>query len=71
MLNQDKIIEDARKMAAKPKPFWLKKNDKLYTAIFDMREWVYNVYEDGVLLIKINMKTTNKAKKFLIEWLDN
>lgn len=70
-MNQVKILNQAQKMAAKAKPGFLKIGETLYTFEFDQLHWVYNVYEDGFLLMRVNTKTLASAKKFLREWLAN
>lgn len=67
----DKCLEQARKMAAKAKPGFVRHNGKLYTFDFDQKEWVYRVYEDGFLLVSFNTKTLSTAKKYLIDYLNN
>ena len=63
--------DKARKMAAQAKPGFLKIGDKLYTFQFCQREWIYNVYEDGLFFVNFNCKTLATAKKYLREWLEN
>lgn len=70
-MNTGKILNQAQKMASKAKPGFIKIDDKLYTFVFDQTHWVYNVYEDGFLMIRFNTKTLNKAKQMLKEWLAN
>lgn len=70
-MNTDKILNQAQKMAANAKPGFLKIGETLYTFEFDQAHWVYNVYEDGFLMIRFNTKTLNKAKQMLKDWLAN
>lgn len=70
-MNTAKIEAQARAMAMKAKPGFIKLNGKLYTFEFNHAEWVYNVYEDGFLMIRFNTKTLTKAKQMLKEWLAN
>lgn len=69
MLNTEKILSQAEVMASKAKPWTLKHDGKIYTAVFNMKEWVYDVFEDGFFMMKINMKSPIKAKQFLSSWL--
>lgn len=70
-MNTQKILNQAQQMAAKAKPGFMKVGGTLYTFEFDQTHWVYNVYEDGFLLLRVNTKTLAKAKAFLKEWLAN
>ena len=70
-MNVAKIEKQARDMAMKAKPGFIKIEGKLYTFEFDQSHWVYNVYEDGFLVIRFNTKTLTKAKQMLKEWLAN
>lgn len=70
-MNVAKIEKQARDMAMKAKPGFIKLDGKLYTFEFDQSHWVYNVYEDGFLMIRFNTKTLTKAKQMLKEWLAN
>lgn len=70
-MNTDKILSQAKKMALKAKPGFLKVGDTLYTFEFDQTHWVYNVYEDGFLMVRFNTKTLSKAKQMLKDWLAN
>ena len=65
----NKLEEQARRLAQSAKDGVLKHNGKIYTFEFDQKSWVYNVYEDGVFLIKFNTKRITIAKKYLKEWL--
>jgi len=58
-------------MAMKAKPGILKLNGKTYTLVFDQSRWVYNVYEDLVLLVTFNCKSLTVAKKWLREHLES
>lgn len=68
-MNYDKLLDQAHITALKAKPWVLKHEGKTYTAVFNMQQWVYEVFEDGVFLININMKSPTKAKQFLQSWL--
>ncbi len=70
-MNTDKILNQAQKMAMKAKPGFLKIGDTLYTFEFDQKQWVYNVYENGFLMISFNTKTLSKAKQMLKDWLSS
>lgn len=70
-MNYNKVEDMARLLASKAKPGFLKKDGKLYTFEFDQKEWVYNIYEDGFLLLRVNVKSLSKAKRFLTDWLLN
>ena len=70
-MNVAKIEKQSRDMAMKAKPGFIKIDGKLYTFEFDQSHWVYNVYEDGFLMIRFNTKTLTKAKQMLKEWLAN
>jgi hypothetical protein len=71
MYNVAKIEQQARDMASKAKPGFIKINDKLYTFEFCQTEWVYRVYENGFWLVNFNCKSLPKAKKMLQDWLNN
>lgn len=62
-------LENARKMALKAKPWTLKQDGKTYTAVFNMKEWHYDVYEDGIYYMNIVSKTAKIAKAYLKEYL--
>jgi hypothetical protein len=64
-----KIEAQARKMAEKARPGIVKIGDKTYTLVFDQREWVYRVYENGFFLVAFNTKSLNSAKRWLFEYL--
>lgn len=68
-MNYDKLLDQAHIMALKAKPWILKHEGKTYTAVFNMKQWVYEVFEDGMFLMNINMKSPTKAKQFLQSWL--
>lgn len=70
-MNTQKILNDSHQMACKAKPGFLKLDGKLYTFEFDQTHWVYNIYEGGFLILRVNVKTLTKAKTFLKEWLAN
>ena len=59
----------AEKQANQAKPFILKQDGKIYTGVFNTNEWVYDVFEDGFFMMKINMKQASKAKQYLSTWL--
>ena len=65
----DTLFAKAHALALKAKPWHLKHEDKLYTAVYSMHHSVYEVYEDGMFFMNINMKTPSKAKSFLKNWL--
>lgn len=64
-------LKQAEKQANQAKPFVLKQDNKVYTGVFNNSEWVYDIYEDGFFMMKINMKQASKAKKFLEQWLNS
>lgn len=68
-MNVSRIESQARKMAEQAKPGILKHGGKIYTLVFNQKEWVYDVYEDGFFLIKFNTKKITQAKKWLKEYL--
>lgn len=68
-MNINKCLDQARAMAEKAKPFILKHDGRTYTAVFSQSQWVYEVYEDGIFMLNINMKSPSKAKKFLQHYL--
>lgn len=70
-MNYDKLLEDAHKLALKATPWVLKHEDKTYTAVYSMSQSVYEVFEDGMFYININMKSPIKAKAFLKFYLTN
>lgn len=67
----NKCLSMAEKAAEKAKPWILKHSGKVYTAVFNQKEWVYDVFEDGMFYLKVNSKSPNKAKQFLQQWLSN
>jgi hypothetical protein len=69
MLEYAQIEEQARKMAEKAKPGIVKIGGKTYTLVFNSREWVYQVYEDGFFLLNFNTKTLTTAKRWLADYL--
>lgn len=68
-MNYDKLLEQAHAMALKAKPWVLKHDGKVYTAVYSMTQSVYEVFEDGLFFMNINMKSPTKAKQFLQQWL--
>lgn len=68
-MNYDKLLDQAHAMALKAKPWILKHEGKTYTAVYSMSQSVYEVFEDGMFFMNINMKSHAKAKQFLDEWL--
>jgi hypothetical protein len=68
-MNYDKLLNQAHAMALKAKPWILKYEGKTYTAVYSMSQSVYEVFEDGLFFMNINMKSPTKAKKFLSQWL--
>ena len=68
-MDLNKCYTQAQKLAASAKPWILKQGGKVYTGVFNQTEWVYDVFEDGLFLMKINSKQPNKAKQFLSKWL--
>lgn len=71
MIDYNKALDKARQMAAKAKPGFIKIDSVLYTFVFDMNEWVYIVYADGVEYVRFNTKTLTSAKKYLKDYLEN
>ena len=70
-MNVDKIYSQAQKMAEQAKPGILKHDGKIYTLVFNQKEWVYDVFEDGFLLTRFNTKKVTQAKKWLKDYLNN
>lgn len=68
-MNYDKLLDQAHKAALKAKPWILKTPEHTYTAVFNMYQSVYEVFEDGEFFMNINMKSPVKAKHFLANWL--
>ena len=68
-MNYSKIESTARKMAEQAKPGIVKHDGKIYTLVFNQKEWVYDVFEDGFFLMKYNTKKVTQAKKWLNEYL--
>lgn len=68
-MKYDKLLDQAHAMALKAKPWILKHEGKTYTAVYSMYQSVYEVFEDGLFFMNINMKSPMKAKQFLAEWL--
>lgn len=67
----DKAYEQAAAKAAKALPGHMTIDGKLYTFVFCQREWHYQIYEDGFLLLQVKESTLAKAKKYLQWWLTN
>lgn len=65
----DNVLKQAEKQAAIAKPFILNRDGKVYTGVFNQNEWVYDIFEDGFFMMKINMKQPSKAKAYLSAWL--
>lgn len=70
-MNLNKCLLQAQQLAAKAKPFILKHGGKIYTGVFNQSEWVYDVYEDGEFMLKVNMKSPTKAKAFVLHYITN
>lgn len=70
-MDYSKIESAARKLAEQAKPGILRHSGKIYTLVFNQREWVYEVFEDGFLLVRFNTKKVSQAKKWLREYLEN
>lgn len=68
-MKYDKLLDQAHAMALKAKPWILKHEGKTYTAVYSMSQSVYEVFEDGIFFMNINMKSPSKAKQFLDKWL--
>ena len=68
-MDYSKILEQANALALKAKPWILKHEGKIYTAVYSMNQSVYEVFEDGLFFMNINMKSPTKAKQFLGTWL--
>ena len=68
-MNYNKLLEQAHAMALKAKPWILKHEGKTYTAVYSMSQSVYEVFEDDLFFMNINMKSPTKAKQFLSQWL--
>lgn len=68
-MNYDKLLNQAHALALKAKPWILKHEGKTYTAVYSMPQSVYEVFEDGMFFMNINMKSPMKSKQFLKQWL--
>jgi hypothetical protein len=68
-MNYSKLLDQAHALALKAKPWILKHEGKTYTAVYSMPQSVYEVFENGILFMNINMKSPTKAKQFLKQWL--
>jgi hypothetical protein len=68
-MNYDKLLDQAHALALKAKPWILKHEGKTYTAVYSMTQSVYEVFEDGLFFMNINMKSPMKSKQFLKQWL--
>ena len=68
-MNYNKLLDQAHALALKAKPWILKHDGKIYTAVYSMQQSVYEVFEDGAFFMNINMKSPTKAKQFLQHWL--
>ena len=67
----DNALKQAAKQACYAKPFILKRDNTVYTGVFNHNEWVYDIFEDGFFMMKINMKQASKAKAYLQQWLNS
>lgn len=67
----NKLLDQAHKLALKAKPWTLKHNGHIYTAVYSMQQSVYEVFKDGLFYLNINMKSPTKAKQFLKQYLEN
>lgn len=70
-MNTEKILKQAQILANNAKDGSMTVDGKLYKFSFDSIAWVYNVYEDGEHLMRVNTKRLAKAKAFVKEWLAN
>lgn len=70
-INYEKALIRAQLMATKAKPFILKQGTDIYTAVFNQNHWHYEVFQNGAFYLNINEKSASKAKKFLINYLQN
>jgi hypothetical protein len=70
-MNYDKLLDQAHALALKAKPWILKHEGKTYTAVYSMTQSVYEVFEDGLFFININIKSPTKAKQFLKHYMEN
>ena len=68
-MNYNKLLDQAHAMALKAKPWILKHEGNTYTAVYSMSHSVYEVFENGMFFMNINMKSPAKAKQFLSQWL--
>lgn len=68
-MQYNKLLDQAHKLALKAKPWVLKHEGKTYTAVYSMQQSVYEVFEDGIFYLNINMKSPTKAKQFLQHYL--
>lgn len=68
-MNYNKLLDQAHAMALKAQPWILKHEGKIYTAVYSMPQSVYEIFEEGMFFMNINMKSPTKAKQFLAEWL--
>lgn len=67
----DKAYTKAQTLAAKAKPGFITIDGRLYTFVFCQKQWHYQIYEDGFLLVQVKEFTLAKAKKYLHWWLVN
>jgi hypothetical protein len=70
-MQYNKLLDQAHALALKAKPWILQHEGKTYTAVYSMSQSVYEVFEDGIFFMNINMKSPAKAKQFLKQWLTN
>ena len=68
-MNYDRLLDQAHALALKAKPWVLKHDGKVYTAVYSMEQSFYEVFEDGFHYLNINMKSPTKAKQFLQHYL--
>ena len=64
-----KIEAQAFKAAQSAKPGIVKHNGKVYTLVFNQNEWVYDVFEDGFFVLKLNTKKISTAKLWLKDYI--
>jgi hypothetical protein len=68
-MQADKIEAQAFKAAQSARPGIVKHNGKIYTLVFNQNEWVYDVFEDGFFMMKLNTKKISTAKVWLKDYI--
>ena len=70
-MNTDGILSQAQKLAAAAKPGMMRDGNDIYTFVFNLNSWHYDIYKNGFEYIQFNTKLLKVAKQWLREYLSN